>query len=120
MDPYPWLYQKLAWPFMQGSPGCVAFTQPSPTALALQPSVFASQLTSWASTAFLEVGNVMQPCAATVATHSAADPTRSIIIIALDLRYDQLELLDEPPLPAAAADLFFLQEMLYELLYKPP
>ena len=79
---HPWLYQKLACPFLQGAPGCVALTQPSPTALAEQPSVFASQLTSCASTAFLEVGNVMQPWPATVAMYSPnAHPTRSVIIV---------------------------------------
>ena len=46
----------------------------------LQPSVLASQLISWASTAFLEVGQVMQPCPDTLATHRATEATRSIIL----------------------------------------
>ena len=49
----------------------------------LQPSVLASQLTSCASTAFLEVGQVMQPCPETLATHRAREATRIIIILSV-------------------------------------
>jgi hypothetical protein len=69
----PWLYQNDACPFMHGAPGWVALTQPSPLALAEHPSVFASQLTSCASTALREVGYVMHPCpAAATKQHAAA------------------------------------------------
>ena len=75
----PWLYQKEAWPFMHGAPGWVALTQPSPSALGLHPSVLASQLTSCASTALREVGNVMHPWAATVARQAVAAVRRASI-----------------------------------------
>jgi hypothetical protein len=65
---------------MHGSPGCVAFTQPSPTAFELQPSVPASQLTSCASTALRLVGKVMHPCPAAVARQVAAVARRNMNI----------------------------------------
>jgi len=42
----PCEYQNDACPLWHGSPGCVTFTQPFPTALAEQPSVCMSQPTS--------------------------------------------------------------------------
>eukprot|EP01047_Picozoa_sp_COSAG01_P039191 COSAG01_NODE_3224_length_6388_cov_10.896009_2_plen_110_part_00 len=73
----PWLYQNDACPFMHGAPGWVALTQPSPLALAEHPSVFASQLTSCASTALREVGYVMHPCPAAVTKQHAAAARRA-------------------------------------------
>ena len=69
----------------------------------LQPSVLASQLTSWASTAFLEVGQVMHPCPDTLATHRATEATRSIILAAQLFRYRVEGLSPAPAIPGIRA-----------------
>ena len=71
----------------------------------LQPSVLASQLTSWASTAFLEVGQVMHPCPDTLATHRATEATRSIILAAQLFRYRVEGLSPAPAIPGILSSL---------------